>query len=759
MSSKLCKLALFFIFILLVSCKSSIDESVININLNTGWEFRSSNSTNWKPAIVPGDILVNLNASNVLSDTQIFYQPESFKWIENVGWEYRNTFNVSDKFLASENISLLFKGLDTYADVYLNDSLILKANNVFRSWEVPCKTLLKLKNNRLYIYFYPLSERKNRACGIYKPVILKGWSNAKIEGVYFYLLSLTEKEAQYNAEVTILSSKEQALDLEILVDQKYVIKLSDLDVKQGLNKQIVSFTIRNPKLWWLNGLGRQYLYNVAVRLNVSNNVMDETITKLGVRKLELGGIRYLNDDSIFVKLNGMPVFLKGVVLMPPHNLLSGNDSVIIDQLLENVRKANINFIRILGQGYYPDDIFYDLCDAKGILLWQDIILSNILKHDSTQFKYLGEDFVWQVKQLRNHPSLAFWYGNTSILGNQKIVSDTLDTSLKSRLLSSLVSDGDLKNQYFLFSEISNSINDFIFTPYRRIKYVTAQKSTSEKGSVGNKIGRNAEIALALKKFRFADTSFTTRNYILQILQAEELRKSIEAERINRPVSMGTVVWQYNDYLPSVSGSLIDYFGRSKPAWFTLKNSYAGVSIVPVRKNGYIEIIGINDELKDVDAILLCKVLDFNGNDFFVKQIPVQINANSAKILLTLKESMVLANQSKTKICFLVQLNQPGQTIAQNVLYFADLSNIQFPKTSILKTITQSGKGYNIILRSDILVSNVVMQTLKKDAIFVDNNFLMLPGKRYKIQVHYAGTKEELEKDLVINSLNNSSFNQ
>ena len=84
-------------------------------------------------------------------------------------------------------------------------------------------------------------------------------------------------------------------------------------------------------------------------------------------------------------------------------------------------------------------------------------------------------------------------------------------------------------------------------------------------------------------------------------------------------------------------------------------------------------------------------------------------------------------------------------------------NIKYPQAVLSRTISQTAKGFNVILKSDVVVRDVLLQTIKKDAIFSDNNFFMLPGKRYKIHVQYVGTKEELDEDLIINSINNCYF--
>jgi len=284
-----------------ISCKKNTAPVSSSIVLKANWEFKQANKTKWMKATVPGTVHQDLMSNGVIKDPFLELNEYDVQWIENEDWEYRTKFTVTKEQLAQENKELLFKGLDTYADVYLNDSLILTADNMFRSWEANCRNLLKEGNNELRILFKsPVrigQEKLNKlgflipvqneqapkgkqnsvftrkaayhfgwdwgprlvTAGLWQPVLFKTWSNAKIKDVYLQQKSLTKEMANYTAHIEISASKDGEAALEISVDGK-TLKNQKASLKKGNNTLSVDVLIDKPDLWWGAGLGNQKLY-------------------------------------------------------------------------------------------------------------------------------------------------------------------------------------------------------------------------------------------------------------------------------------------------------------------------------------------------------------------------------------------------------------------------------------------------------------------------------------------------------------------
>ncbi|MFI5172948.1 MAG: glycosyl hydrolase 2 galactose-binding domain-containing protein, partial [Chitinophagales bacterium] len=141
-----------FVFAILISI-DLFSQGNISIDLNQNWTFRKSGDSGWLPASVPGCVHTDLLNNKIINNPFYGDNEASVQWIEKEDWEYQTFFNVERKLLKEQHIQLLFEGLDTYADVYLNDSLILQANNMFREWKVDVKPFLHKGKNRLYIKF------------------------------------------------------------------------------------------------------------------------------------------------------------------------------------------------------------------------------------------------------------------------------------------------------------------------------------------------------------------------------------------------------------------------------------------------------------------------------------------------------------------------------------------------------------------------------------------------------------------------------
>ncbi|HEU4432849.1 MAG TPA: hypothetical protein VFR51_05590, partial [Pyrinomonadaceae bacterium] len=129
------------------------------ISIDAGWQFREAGKPDWHNATVPGCVHTDLLANKLIEDP--FYRDNEKKqqWIGKTNWEYRTTFKITPQIMNRENVELVFEGLDTYAEVYLNDQLLLNADNMFRTWRINAKQALKTGDNSLRILFRsPINE-------------------------------------------------------------------------------------------------------------------------------------------------------------------------------------------------------------------------------------------------------------------------------------------------------------------------------------------------------------------------------------------------------------------------------------------------------------------------------------------------------------------------------------------------------------------------------------------------------------------------
>ncbi len=445
------KLILLFLLVPLLAF-SQVTEKPIN-NLN--WQFRKKGDKEWLQATVPGTVHTDLLENKIIADPFYGDNEKQLQWIENESWEYKTSFEISKKEFSQQHIELQFDGLDTYANVYLNDSLILSADNMFRTWNIDVKKTIHFGENRLKVIFYSAVKKgKEEAAklkytlpgdekvftrkaqyqygwdwgprfvtsGIYKGVKLIFWKNVKLINVKYSLISINDKQAELEFRCKIKSDVDGQFTLDAIRNLPELagnIAISssqqNIQLKKGMNTCVVTHTIKNPQRWWSNGLGTPFLYPFSIKLSGDGNEMDIQKLNVGLRTIELVQKKDTIGTSFYFKLNGVPVFMKGANYIPPDNFLPRVTTDNYEKIIQNAVDANMNMLRVWGGGVYADDEFYNECDKHGILVWQDFMFACAMYPGDEHFiKNVSEEIKQQVVRLRNHASLALWCGNNEI---------------------------------------------------------------------------------------------------------------------------------------------------------------------------------------------------------------------------------------------------------------------------------------------------------------------------------------------------------
>jgi beta-mannosidase len=452
-------LLLFLITTFILSCKVS---SVSEIKLNALWNFKNSKDSIWNHATVPGTVHTDLLALGKIEDPYYRLNEHNLQWIDKEDWDYETSFNLSKKELSKEHIELDFSGLDTYSHIYLNDSLLLQTDNMFRNYLVDAKPFLKLGDNKLKITFespinkglekyddldykFPITPndlakigqveadkqvglftRKAAyhfgwdwgprlvTSGIWKPVTLRSWDDYKIEDLFIQQNSIAEK-ASMTAFIEVKATDEhKKTTVEVFINEE-LIKKVDLQLVNGINNLNIPFEIENPQLWWPNGMGEQILYDVKVILT-SNGYVDTKSHKIGLRTIELIREPDTMGTSFYFKVNGHPVFMKGANYIPQDAFLPRAKKEQYEHILSSAKAANMNMLRVWGGGIYENDEFYQLSDEMGLLVWQDFMFAcSMYPEDNSFLENIKQEAIENVKRLRNHTSIALWCGNNEIL--------------------------------------------------------------------------------------------------------------------------------------------------------------------------------------------------------------------------------------------------------------------------------------------------------------------------------------------------------
>ena len=434
--------------------------AAFEMQVSHGWQMRESTGVEWSNAVIPGCVHSDLFRNKQIPDPYYRNNEKNLQWIDKKDWEYRTIIDITGQILKKERIELVFKGLDTYADVYLNDKPVLVADNMFREWKMDAKPYLHKGSNTLRIYFHsPILKglellkvngfnldasndqaqngglEKNQlvspfirkapyhfgwdwgprfvTSGVWKPVFLRAWDTIKLEDFFVQQKSLTDQTALLNGKLEIQSTKNQQVEVAISIPELETIR-RNVTLKKGLNNIDIPFEIKNPKRWWTNGLGKQNLYDITATIKTKEST-DQQSREIGLRTLRLINKADSAGHTFYFELNGVPVFAKGENHIPNDMFLDRVTKDVYDWEINTAAASNLNMIRVWGGGIYEDDYFYSLCDQKGIIVWQDFMFACSLYPGNVSFlNSVAKEAEDQVRRLRNHPCIGLWCGNNEI---------------------------------------------------------------------------------------------------------------------------------------------------------------------------------------------------------------------------------------------------------------------------------------------------------------------------------------------------------
>ncbi len=408
--------------------------------LKGNWRMRRSGEAD-QPAAVPGTVYTDLLRNGNMEDP--FWKDNEIRALPLMedDYEYELHFDAEEGLLAQDQIFLHFDGLDTIADIYLNQKHVGKAFNMHRIWEYEVTHVIKEKGNILQVVLHsPLKFIKEEFAkcrtmgsedamdgfvhirkahcmfgwdwgahlpdaGIYRNVSLAGIKGARLDSVYI-------RQEHFEEEVILQLQVEKESEL----DTSYTVEITAPD---GTIESYVDspkeICIENPMLWWPNGYGGQPLYTVKVTLYADGEMADVWEKRIGLRTLTMKVGKDEWGECFAHEVNGVAVFAMGADYIPEDHLIGRITPETTRKLLEQCVAANYNAVRVWGGGYYPEDWFYDICDELGLIVWQDFMFACAVYELTPEFKAnIRQEFIDNVKRLRHHASLGLWCGNNEM---------------------------------------------------------------------------------------------------------------------------------------------------------------------------------------------------------------------------------------------------------------------------------------------------------------------------------------------------------
>ena len=410
--------------------------------LNGKWRMRAFGEE-FQPAVVPGTVYTDLLRNGKMEDP--FWKDNENRALPLMekDYEYETVFDLDEGFAEQDKILLHFDGLDTVADIYLNQEHIGNAFNMHRIWEYDVTSFVKNKGNVLRVILHsPLKFIRNEFekcrtlgsedamdgfvhmrkahcmfgwdwgahlpdAGIFRSVSLIGVKGARIQSVCI------RQEHLEGAVCLHLEVKGELVNTESV---SYTVEITSPDgVVREYPDAPEEIRIEEPALWWPHGYGGQPLYTVRVCLYADGRIVDVWEKRIGLRTLTMKTGKDEWGECFAHEVNGVAVFAMGADYIPEDHLLGRVTPETTRRLLENCIAANYNTIRVWGGGYYPDDWFYDICDELGLIVWQDFMFACAVYELTPEFKAnIRQEFIDNITRLRHHASLGLWCGNNEM---------------------------------------------------------------------------------------------------------------------------------------------------------------------------------------------------------------------------------------------------------------------------------------------------------------------------------------------------------
>lgn len=838
-------------------CCAILNSAPVKKEINENWNFKQVRLNNWYPATVPGVVHTDLLANGIIEDPFFRLNERGLQWIDKEDWEYKTQFDLSSDLQVLPHIRLCFMGLDTYADVYLNEEKILEANNMFRRWCVDVKEKLKPEGNTLRIYFhsplkvdipkwdalpYQLEAGNDQSenggvfdkkvsvfarkagyhygwdwgprlvtSGVWRPVYLEGWGDARISDVEVIQPSVSRKKAEIKTVIEMEADRDlTGVVLSVQGDGKQLASKS-VDLKPGINRFELDFTVKNPKLWWSNGLGEPYLYDFRTEVRLNDRLLDARNEKIGIRSIRLVNEPDSDGKTFYFELNGVPVFAKGANYIPCDNFLPRVTEAIYEKTVLDAVNANMNMLRVWGGGTYEDDVFYDLCDRYGILVWQDFMFAcSLYPAEGDLLENIRQEAIDNVKRLRNHASVALWCGNNECndawfswgwknryTRQNPEYAKTIWKQFCDQyyvVLPEVVkeyapgvayrpsspfaredgpSDTNTGDRHYwevwhgrkpiteYNRERSRFFSEYGFQSFPEFESVKQYAPRPEDWNITSEVmmshqrgGAHANNLIKdylLREYR-EPKDFESFLYMNHILQGDAIKTAIEAHRRDKPYCMGTLFWQHNDCWPVASWSSRDYYGRWKAQHYFTREAYRDLLVSPIAQGDTIDFFVVSDRLTAIKGNFVIEVVRLTGGDVNRIEKLVTIAANSSRSVCTLNLVQLLQGADKQDVVIRAALQTKDGAEYGNNYFLVQQKDVNFPQTVVRPVIRRAAQGYDISLTADRFARGVFLSVPGVDNFFSNNYFDILPGQTVTIYLATSLSLPQVEKELKVVSL-------
>ncbi len=756
------------------------------VDLSGQWQFKEFprdarcvddlEQGDWDECSVPNSIFYCLEEAGKLDVSQVIANPRQYAWVSERPWIFRKRFDIDSGLLHGRSIELALEGLDTVATVWVNQKLLGRPCNMFRSHRFDISDSLKAGENEIMVKFDPAENyargqmgryirfqesdftnphrvylRKAQfqfgwdfspslpGCGIIGPVRICGCSHPCIDDVYIRTVECDHAHADLKIDVRLNQAAESAYDCRIELVHRQHVHTHQIQFKPGELHHSSLIRIDYPQLWWPAGYGRPNRYSVRMELKDADQILDIRHMHTGIRTVRL--IRHWdkNERHFYFEINGKTIHVCGANWVPPSVFIGSIKEARYRSLIEMAADAGVNMLRVWGGGHYESNVFYELCEEHGILIWQDFMFACGYYPEHAAFlDEVKAEACAAVGRLRNFCCIALWCGNNEIdwmhsrgaLGKGKKyygkkifhhllkhVIDEYDPGRDYIETTPLAYKHKYQDRYILAhhqwqtwsgyapikyyqpptEDIPPFVTEFGFQSCPSIETLSdylapAPLRLNEPGleKLNYQIDGISRMYRYMVKWFGPPKDLNEFIYLSQLTQARAMKIYIEYLRMHPQQNYGQMVWQFNDACCAMSWSVVDYQGRPKALYYYLQRLYRPVMVGFLSHSNedplqpVLEVptaVVLNGTAESLTAKLQCRLMSLQGQICDEMCLSVSVMPHSLSPKMKLPRTF-LPPEHPSRYYLDLRLEQDGIQTASNLYMFGPDKYMPWSKPKI-----------------------------------------------------------------------------
>ena len=619
-------------------------------------------------------------------------------------------FILTPMDLRKKYIYLRLSGLDTVAEIYLNDHFLTKGKSSQQTYTLDIKQYVTQGENRLKIRFLPEGRGSFGKvahqlesdfgvpivdAGILGKVELLKFNNAIVDNIY-----ISQKK---EGESVVLSMRMETLgNADSVKAVATLISGAGQVYYGGFNRGLGSIVVRQPLYWWPRGLGMQNLYKLTVNLYGETDIEDTKELTVGIGDVGLNP----HKDGPLTLANSTGFMPFGMVYTPADDILARISDEKIEAMIISLAKANANTLLVSGSGGFADERLLSACDRHGIVVWQELPYGG--ENTALSPEDYAAGITSSLRRLAHHPSFSVLVDSMGMDGSGELMTLAKNTAPSISFLT-----------YEEYSRIP------------RLSYPALPDDNTLKGLAGpapNLFSEAMEwhggeyIADMLidgkREYLYAE-NLSDFGYITRLLQARAAESYAYGRRLERSSGSAAIISRLADSRATVSDAMLDYSCRPKALLYYSRAFFAPLLLIPRVDGGRVSFAISNEKRQAFEGIIYYRILDAKNNIVYNGADDVSVPEMSV-VAFRGRDFTDVIKGHEDEYYLEYGLRDGAVSVTRRTLLFVSPKRFKFEDPAIKAQISGSGRSHTITLCAESFAKDVEIFFDGHDVILQDN---------------------------------------